>query len=291
MKTYVLYHKSCKDGFGAAWAASTVLGFPSRDVRYIAVAYDEDPPEIEDGSIVYIIDFSYPREVLLAMKAKAHSLRVLDHHKTAEEALRGLDFCEFDMERSGAMMSWNYFNPNREAPDLIKYVQDRDLWRWALPDSEAYSMGLAAHDMSFETWSILALPMSTKKLITDGTTLLGYQRKQVGIASIHTHLAEVGGHWIPVVNSPLFVSEIANALYAQYPQYPFSAVYHIDETFRRRWSLRSSGFDVGAVAKEYGGGGHQKASGFVEQTGVGRTIRFNVMPKAEGDRRLRGREV
>jgi hypothetical protein len=291
MKTYVLYHKSCKDGFGAAWAASTQLGFPSKDVRYIAVSYDEPVPELEPGSIVYIIDFSYPRDVLLALKEKAADLRVLDHHKTAEEALRGLDFCEFDMNRSGAMMSWNHFNPEREPPDLIKYVQDRDLWKWELPDSEAYSMGLAARDMSFEEWSILALPMSTKRLITEGNTLLAFQRKQVGIASIHVHLAEVGGHKIPVVNCPLFVSETAAALCKQFPDYPFAAAYHTDETTCRKWSLRSTGFDVGAIAKEYGGGGHQKASGFVERPGVGRPITFSVMPRPDGERRLRDREV
>jgi hypothetical protein len=291
MKTYVLFHKSCKDGFGAAWAAATKLGFPSKDLRYIAVAYDEAPPEIEDGSTVYIIDFSYPRDVLLKMKEKASSLLVLDHHKTAEEALRGLDFCTFDMNRSGAMLAWNYFNPDREPPDLIKYVQDRDLWKFELPDSEAYSAGLAVHDMSFEQWSILALPMFTKKLIETGNTLLAYQRKQVSIASIHVHIAEIGGHRVPVVNSPLLVSEIGNALCKQFPKYPFAAAYHVDETMRKKWSLRSLGFDVGAVAKEYGGGGHQQASGFMEQPGVGRPITFDVMPRPEGERRLHGREV
>jgi nanoRNase/pAp phosphatase (c-di-AMP/oligoRNAs hydrolase) len=36
----------------------------------------------------------------------------------------------------------------------------------------------------------------------------------------------------------------------------------------RKWSLRSRpGFDVAAVAKSLGGGGHAQAAGFVEERG------------------------
>ncbi len=276
-KTYILYHRACKDGFGAAWAAASKLGFPSRDLRYIAVSHDEPVPEIEDGSIVYIIDFSYPRDVLLQLKERMQSLLVLDHHKTAEENLRGLDFCVFDMNRSGAMLSWNHFHPDREPPDLIKYIQDRDLWKFELPDSEAYSMGLACHDMSYETWSMLSLPMQTPRLIKDGETILRFQRKQVGIATMHAHMAEIGGYKVPVVNSSLFVSDIGHDLCKKFPECPFAAVYHTDEDMGRKWSLRSLGFDVGAVAKAYGGGGHQMASGFWEQPNVGQPIIFTPM--------------
>ena len=34
-------------------------------------------------------------------------------------------------------MAWNHFHPGDAPPDLLRYVQDQDLWHWALPDSEA----------------------------------------------------------------------------------------------------------------------------------------------------------
>jgi hypothetical protein len=78
MTIYVLYHANCVDGLGsrlAAWLAlkDTALYFP--------VDYHKPIPAIPDGSEVYILDFSYPREVLEEMNARMSKLLVLDHHK------------------------------------------------------------------------------------------------------------------------------------------------------------------------------------------------------------------
>jgi len=60
MKTQVLYHANCPDGFCAAWAAYTVFG---DDAEYLPVQYGQDPPDVA-GNRVYIVDFSYKREVM-----------------------------------------------------------------------------------------------------------------------------------------------------------------------------------------------------------------------------------
>jgi len=67
------------------------------------------------------------------MKSKAASILILDHHKTAMEDLQGFEGAVFDMERSGAMITWNHFFPNLEAPRLIDHIQDRDLWQFKIP--------------------------------------------------------------------------------------------------------------------------------------------------------------
>jgi nanoRNase/pAp phosphatase (c-di-AMP/oligoRNAs hydrolase) len=46
---------------------------------------------------------------------------------------------------------------------------------------------------------------------------------------------------------------------------PFAAAYYDTLDGHRSWSLRSVGdFDVAALAKRWGGGGHKNASGFTE---------------------------
>ena len=94
------------------------------------------------GKNVIIVDFSYPRDVLIKMAEDADSIIVLDHHKTAEENLKGLDFCIFDMTRSGAVMAWEHFHGKGNTPLLFQYIQDRDLWQWKLPQSKEFSAGL-----------------------------------------------------------------------------------------------------------------------------------------------------
>jgi hypothetical protein len=52
-KIYTLYHNNCPDGFGSALAAYLKFGDKS---EYIGVKHQQDPPELEPGSEVYILD-------------------------------------------------------------------------------------------------------------------------------------------------------------------------------------------------------------------------------------------
>ena len=98
-KRLVIYHGHCLDGFTAAWAAYQSPLW--RDAEFYAASYQQPPPEVFNR-FVLVVDFSYPRDVMLAMQQVASGLSVLDHHKTAKEALDGLPFATFDMDRSGA---------------------------------------------------------------------------------------------------------------------------------------------------------------------------------------------
>ena len=80
-------------------------------------------------------------------------MQVIDHHITAQEALKGLDYCVFDMEQSGATLTWQYFFPKKPIPSMLSYIEDRDLWRWKLPDSRAVSAWLGSHEFDFKVWS------------------------------------------------------------------------------------------------------------------------------------------
>ena len=137
-KIYTLYHNNCPDGFGSALAAYLKFGDKS---EYIGVKHQQDPPEMEPGSEVYILDFSYPRQVMEELFQQHTQVITLDHHKTAQEALLGLRGALFDMNRSGAMISWEYFHPERPIPDLFRYIQDRDLWEWKLEGTGEIAAG------------------------------------------------------------------------------------------------------------------------------------------------------
>jgi nanoRNase/pAp phosphatase (c-di-AMP/oligoRNAs hydrolase) len=70
---------------------------------------------------------------------------------------------------------------------------------------------------------------------------------------------------IPLVNTPILVSETCHALLEdeRYADYPFVAAWFVDNRNQVNYSLRSrSNFDCSQIAKQYGGGGHPQASGF-----------------------------
>lgn len=255
---YILYHKNCEDGFGAAWIAWQALG---DQAAYIPVQHGDLPPEIPDGSLVTIVDFSYPREVLIGLGEKMESLRVLDHHKTAAQDLIGLDFTTFDMDKSGAMLAWDHWFPSEPAPLLVQYIQDKDLWLFKLHRSREVSAALRSYPKDFKVWSNLSVDDLAKDGIAIQRAISIQVAEHVEIAT----LQNVGGYLVPVVNATCYTSEIGDQLNARYPDSPFSASFVDRADGKRRWSLRSRGeFDVSEVAQKFGGGGHKNAAGYIQ---------------------------
>ena len=257
-QTFVLYHQPCYDGFGAAYAAWKALGYKA---KYVPVSYGSPPPEIPRGSHVYIIDFSYSREILLDMKSRFATLFVLDHHKTAQEALKGLDFTIFDMNRSGAMMAWNHWHPNVTPPQLIRHLEDRDLWRFKLPGTEEICAAIWSYPLDFEVWD----KFDINTLILEGKSIARFRTQIVEMICKQAYLREVPeGYEIPVVNATAFWSEVGHKLIEMYPDHPFVASWYRQKDGKQLWQLRSKigGFDVGDYAKKFGGGGHPSAAGF-----------------------------
>ncbi len=270
MNIYILYHGNCPDGFGAAWAAWKSLG---DQATYLPVQHGYPVPALEKGSQVYIVDFSYPADVLEALSKEMDRVIVLDHHKSAQAALGNFPALEaieqgssnigvlFDMEKSGAMLTWEHFHQGQTIPDLIRYVQDKDLWQFKLPDSKAISAGLSSYPFDFEFWDKAEL----EQLKQEGQILLRMLDGMVERLAERAYWRDLGGHNIPVVNTPMLASELGNLLCIKFPEAAFAACYSDTPGGKRIWELRSKGsFDVSEVAKAHGGGGHRNASGFTE---------------------------
>jgi nanoRNase/pAp phosphatase (c-di-AMP/oligoRNAs hydrolase) len=254
MPRYILYHANCPDGFGAAWSAYHKFG---SEAVYLPVRHGNPLPEMADGSEVYILDFSYDRATLSALAARCQ-VKVLDHHKTAQAELEGLACAEFDMERSGAVMAWNYFFPDQPVPALLQYVQTQDLWRWDLPDCHEICAALALYPMDFDIWDQL----DTAILRGEGQTTLRYRGQLLENLCQRVDWLEILGHRVPAVNTPLLASELGNLLCQRYPEAPFSVSWS-EQKGQRKYSLRSIGaFDVSEICRHYGGGGHRNAAGF-----------------------------
>lgn len=59
----VIYHKNCADGFGAAWCFWRKYGTKA---EYFGGVYNRPPPDVT-GKEVYLVDFSYPIDVVQQM--------------------------------------------------------------------------------------------------------------------------------------------------------------------------------------------------------------------------------
>ncbi|MFV2004738.1 MAG: phosphohydrolase, partial [Gammaproteobacteria bacterium] len=155
-KKLCIYHNNCLDGFGAAWVVRHALG---EGVEFYKGIHQQQPPEAS-GRDVFLVDFSYKKDVLENMLKTAASITILDHHISAEKDLSALlDAGKiqglFDMNKSGAMLTWQWFNPEQQAPKLIAYIQDRDLWQFKLDGSREINAALSSYPYDFDVWDRL----------------------------------------------------------------------------------------------------------------------------------------
>lgn len=262
-KPLVLYHAGCPDGFGSAWAFYQKYGDKA---EYRPVRYGDDYPTVT-GRTVFIVDFSYPRTILEKMEESASSLVVIDHHKTAEEALSGLDYCHFDMTHSGAYLAWKYLFGEDNVPLLIRYIEDRDLWKWELEGSEEILSFVDSYKKTFDNWDELHRRLNKEydeawcEVYESGRAILRYKNSIIKPILKRAYRLRMGGKDVLTVNSSVFQSELGSLLSESEP---CAAVYYWNGR-EFIFSLRSneSGVDVSEIAKKYGGGGHRNAAGFI----------------------------
>jgi oligoribonuclease NrnB/cAMP/cGMP phosphodiesterase (DHH superfamily) len=257
---YVLYHNNCYDGFGAAYSAWKSLG---DSAKYIPVSYGAPPPAMPDAELIYIVDFSYFPEVL-AKLAETCPVVVIDHHKTAEERLKDFKAPNltviFDMTKSGALLTWEYFHGDgfKQAPALIRHISDRDLWKFEMEGSKEIHSALVSYPFDFEVWD----KFEVDKLKAEGVTCERFEKSVVDKICKGAFKRKVDDYVVPVVNTTQSWSEVGHELLQRFPEAPFVASFTIFDD-QVMWSLRSRpDFDVSAIAKKYGGGGHAQAAGF-----------------------------
>lgn len=262
-------HHDDADGFCAALAAWLRHGDAW---EYLPADHGDPKPPVTQlvNRDVVVLDFSWRRPEMLAIASLAKSLLVLDHHKTAAADLAGLPFAVFDTDKAGCVMAWEHFHPGGALPRLFAYVQDRDLWRWAMPESRELSAGLASHPREFALWASFVADWglgAANGLIADGKAVLRYQARLVEEHVKRARPVRIDGVDVPAVNATVLQSEIGHVLCQGKP---FAAVWEDGPGGKRTWHLRSDGVgfpdaaDVSAVAEAHGGGGHRRAAGFRE---------------------------
>ena len=278
-KIVVIYHGDCPDGFGGAYAAWKKFG---ADAEYVA-AYDRKNPEVDlTGKEAYIIDFSYPKEVLLDVEKKAARLVVLDHHIGVKEAVEAVREHIFDNDRSGTGIAWNYFHPDEPLPKMLAHVQDNDLWRFTLPSAKEIAVFLGTIEFDFALWDNLAREFEDgaqfTRIAERGKIYSEYFDHACARIIEDADVVELGEYRVFAVNAPrMFRSALGHMLALKKP--PFAIVWG-QKHDQWHFSLRGDGsIDLTAIAARYGGSGHRSSAWF--RLPLGSPFPFKIIPKEE----------
>jgi oligoribonuclease NrnB/cAMP/cGMP phosphodiesterase (DHH superfamily) len=299
----ICYHASCPDG----WAAAYICHMKYSKAELLPLNHGLNKEQLEDlwrkvvDKDVIMVDYSLrTRELNDSLALAAKSFRILDHHKSAQEVLAGAPYATFDMKRSGAGLAWDYLfgkdldvweRPvplgGLERPWWVNYTEDQDLWNWALPQSQEINAYLMVQSRDVETWNSIVSNMTEESAGYYGRGVRQYieyyTRSVVAERQDGVLVSEGHNYQVSVLNIPYAgVSEAGNAL--------VNLGYEIGIAWFERgdgitqFSLRSKKggeVDVSAIAKEYGGGGHQSAAGFQLSVTEGRVLVDKILGRSE----------
>lgn len=271
----IVYHANCLDGFAAALAAWLKFG---NDALYIPAHYgDQDDinkilDECRPYRHVYILDFSFPLDVLNQIEQASAFVTMLDHHKTAFEMFNApleipfesksdKHYYQLNNSRSGCILAFTYFWPADAIPLAFYHIDDRDRWQFKMQGTKEFNAALWNRPRAFEHWHEAFQPEGITALYQEGQALLIEQANHVEACVKRARvvaLFDQAGH---IVNTDKDISEVGHALCAK--NGTFGLIWYIDNKGMANCNLRSNGdYDVSVLAKQFGGGGHKNAAGF-----------------------------
>ncbi len=267
-----IYHKNCTDGTTAA--AVLLRKFP--DIKLFPLVHSHTEDDIAhihkntgEGSEVYFVDFATGVEEFLD---KGHKVTIIDHHISVKEKIeklaeenKELNYV-FNDEKSGASLVWWYFFKDEKEPEIIKYVEDSDLWTGKYGDDTKYVTSfLSTNADTPEKMLQYIVSNDVEEIKKKGKIIADYNDVQIErtIEGIQKIQLQVGGYEIPAYNitSSEYVSAAGNKLATLNDQ---AAVMfsinggNVNFSFRSIDSNNPSALDL---AKVLGGGGHRNSSG------------------------------
>lgn len=268
---WVLYHKQCLDG--TASAASLYKKDPNMNFFSLSNSYSKE--EIKDllflqNQNIYLLDIVLKKQDLEILLNNKNHVIVIDHHISNYEDIEYFkkysNFeCIFDINHSASYLSWNYMH--NVMPELILFVEDRDLWKKKYPETNAICHYLFTKvlDKPQEFLKYIYIPI--QEIYQKGIIYQEYIQFHINqiLQQIKPIWIEFGGIFkkfkIPTLNSNLYISELGEELAKQYNG--ISCIFSISEdivklSFR---SIESTKITAKEVAEYFGGGGHKHAAG------------------------------
>lgn len=280
--TRIIYHKNCMDGLASAFIAKTTLEDREDKVECVALQYGEESilfgrnekqqlnKPLSKDDTVYFVDFSLKRDLMIELSSMVKEIIVLDHHKTAEENLKGLEeeleniTIIFDMNKSGATLCYEYFfDSGLTKKEVFDYIADRDLWKWQLPQSKEINeyLRFIIKPNDLESFKNMYASFHENWFSENGSLLLSQINKQVASKVKKVQDIKILDIDFKIINATENISELGNKICEEYNT-P-AIIYFITEDNKVVLSFRSLDTlaDVSIVAAALGGGGHRNACG------------------------------
>ncbi len=278
----MISHDKCHDGYGAVASMLTYCDdheLPVPELGWFQYnQYDiEDVVKLVKGKVVFIGDFSFKEEEYKLLMESAELILTVDHHKTPYlDAVGEYDNTYFDMNKAGALLTWEFLFPKTEAPMIIKLVSDRDIYefKYGMNTKATYQL-LVKENEPNDPSKVLDYIDNEVSLVEDFTKYVPEVEQYEKAMNRRAEQAEeytIKGTKLFGLNYTSKASDLLNIVSKNNNTPSLSYFVKNNEIV---FSLRNTvpGMDVEAIAKQFGGGGHKNAAGF--------TLKFKDMDLEE----------
>lgn len=203
-------------------------------------------------------------------KEKAQALRV------EVRELEAFPNAIFDMDKAGALLAWEWFHPGKPVPSIVQHANDRDLWKFNMPETRAVIAGLSIIKFEFDDWDnahhILETPNARPEFLQSGRIVLKHIDVECNSIAKKARLIEFEGVRMWATNyTGRYNSDVAQVLReyeteegnGDVPGVSLTWFYDQDnDVYRCSLRSRDDRADVSQIAEKFGGGGHRNAAGF-----------------------------
>lgn len=283
---YVVYHEYCPDGISSAWVTSLV----NENAIRIGCFAGKNPvlsDSLTNKTILFCDICPTPEYLKLLVDQKVKHVLVIDHHKDAISKISNIPeisyfsfltlYTNTDNTKSGCILTWEYFFPNKPAPWFLEYISDRDTWNFKLPFSKEINSGLVEDKhITMEGLNKLYSNVFTlSNILSRGTIIEEFRNRHIEKFAKTAILCKYKDMYIWLYSGlPEYRSDVGNYLLNQkfkdehgVTRTPdFAVAWQYDIRSNEYWlSLRSENTkaDVCEIAKciDKKGGGHRNAAG------------------------------
>jgi oligoribonuclease NrnB/cAMP/cGMP phosphodiesterase (DHH superfamily) len=278
----VVYHSPCPDGTCAAWIVKKFHDDFNKEIELFpcraGCVPDKEIEYFMDKTIVFV-DICPNVSYLEKLSTIAKYIQIIDHHKSSQENISEIKLqknvsCVFDMEFSGCQLTWKYFYSN-DALWFVDYIGDRDIWKFALPNTNEYFSGIIEENlMNLEGFQKLYDNLENEEfklnILNVGKKALEFREKCIQNVLKYNKMQctyKEYNIWLYSATKDL-TSDVGNRLMKykfkdeSLPDFTVGWIYDVEND--EFWiSMRSTDEkqDVSKICKELGGGGHRNASG------------------------------
>ena len=281
------YHSADFDGH----CGGAIVKLAHPDCVLYPINYGDPVPwELVKGEDVVMVDFGLqPFGDMIRLKSLANDLVWIDHHRTA---LNDYDLADISrpwrgIRREGigaCALTWEYFFPGEPMPEAVRLLAEYDVWNHSDPSTLPFQYGMRLEETdpkaSMAIWECLlvtgrpiiesvAMDGSalgddlTQTIISKGRLILDYERRQNEIyAKAACFETTLGAYHCIAANRILANSQLFDSVWNP-EKYDFMLMFGWRKgAWRISLYTTRDDLEAGAVAKQYGGGGHPQAAGF-----------------------------